>query len=221
MHKDENGNTFSTKGWSVRHKIVSYETCSRNGQPFEEMISVLGIPSSNAPLCSEQLKKKPILHYAKTVLGWEKWSFHVAIGIRADEKARFKEKDDDQLIFQPMATVFPIDKTYPIEWFKQQPFDLMIHPDDGNCNDCWKKDLPRLCRNMNRDPKGFLWWERMVDTYGHLNPRNVPQQPPFQFYRGQLSVQEIRELAPLPQAELKAMMKKRKISPCTESCEAF
>jgi hypothetical protein len=221
MHKDEHGNTFSPKGWQVKSKVVTYETASRKGEPFEEMISVLGIPSTSAAFCSPQLKKKAILHYVEKVVGWEKWSYHVAIGIRADEPDRQKEKDRDQYILQPLAKLFPVDKSWILNWWNQQSFDLDIHPDDGNCDACWKKDLPRHCRIMLRSPQTFDWWEDMTAKYGHLNPRNLKLKPPYNFFRGNLSVQDIRELAPLPQEEIKRRMKQRKISACNESCEAF
>lgn len=221
MHKDENGNTFSPKGWAVRSKVVTYETASRNGEPFEEMISVLGIPSASASFCSPQLKKKAIRDYVERVLGWKKWSYQVAIGIRDDEPDRQKERDADQNIMQPLAKLFPVGKPWILDWWTQQPFDLDIHADDGNCDACWKKDLPRHCRIMIRSPKTFDWWENMVKLYGHLNPRNMKLKPPYQFYRGNLSVQEIRALAPLPQEEIKRRMKRKKLSPCSESCEAW
>ena len=78
IYKDANGFPFTKKGWGVKHKIVTFETASRNGQPFEELISVLGIPSSNVPFCSFQLKRKPIEHYMKTI-GWKKYKIAIAI----------------------------------------------------------------------------------------------------------------------------------------------
>jgi hypothetical protein len=62
--------------------LVSYETASRNGEPFEAMIQKIGIPFQFAPSCSNQLKTEAIKDYLKS-LGWKK--YHTALGIRFDE----------------------------------------------------------------------------------------------------------------------------------------
>src|SRR5271157_4310777 len=54
------------KWWGVNHKIVDFKTASRKGEPFEEMISKLGIPTTNAPFCSDQLKRKAIESFLKS-----------------------------------------------------------------------------------------------------------------------------------------------------------
>jgi 3'-phosphoadenosine 5'-phosphosulfate sulfotransferase (PAPS reductase)/FAD synthetase len=64
---DSEGIPLSKKGYKVGHKIVTYETASRNGEPFEEMISMLGVPASGAPFCSNQLKTFPINSYMKSI----------------------------------------------------------------------------------------------------------------------------------------------------------
>ena len=101
------------KGWAVTHKIVNYETASRNGEPFEEMISKLGIPCSEAPFCSDQLKRKAIESYCRSI-GWENDSYEVAIGIRADEPKRYLTKQRKRIIkknrFLPLVDLFPVDK---------------------------------------------------------------------------------------------------------------
>jgi len=132
------------KGWSVEHKVVTYETASRNGEPFEALISRLGIPSENAPFCSYQLKRLPIESYCKSI-GFTK--FHKAIGIRIDEPIRLDKDWKKKKIFYPLAGINPTKKRDIVLWWKKQSFDLRIHNDEGNCDNCWKKDFPRLARN--------------------------------------------------------------------------
>lgn len=217
--KDENGIPFSEKGWSVHHKVVIYETASRNGEPFEEMISVLGIPSTNAPFCSVQLKRKAIESYARSI-GWE--GHYTAIGLRVDEAVERMNKNYHALkIIYPFIHLKPTVKRQISEWWGKQSFDLDIDPDEGNCDGCWKKDELRLVRLAVKKPQIFNWWELMVEKYGHLNPREVDQQPPFQFYRGQKSVLDIRKLADMSQAELKQLTLFEPLDGCAESCEVY
>jgi len=220
MCKDENGVPFSEKGWSVRHKIVTYETASRNGEPFEEMISVLGIPSTEAPFCSPQLKKKAIESYANEIWGGEKYK--VAIGIRHDEPQRINENYLNLGILYPLATLNPVTKRMIKEWWDKQTFDLTIHPDDGNCDGCWKKSFVVLTRIMIRKPSVFDWWDEMSVKYGYYNPREIEYAGArFNFYRGNKSVLDIKKLAELSQAELKQLTMFDPIDGCSESCEVF
>lgn len=218
--KDENGVPYSEKGWSVKHRIVTYETASRNGEPFEEMISMLGIPSTETPFCSYQLKRLAIESYADSI-GWK--DYKVAIGIRADEPKRLVKYKEDTHTFLPLATINPKFRIEIIIWWMQQDFDLDIHPDDGNCDNCWKKDFPRLARNYTRKPKSFEWWIDMENKYGMLNPRPKENfKPPFNFYRGNKSTFDIINMAKLNQAQLKQIsMFDEDDSGCSESCEVF
>jgi len=216
--KDENGNTFSQKGWKVSHKIVNFETASRNGEPFEEMISILGIPRTQEPYCSRQLKVSAMQSYLKSI-GWN--DYHTAIGIRFDELRRLSSNSVQQKIIYPFAEIFPVTKSMVSEWWQKQPFNLEIHPDEGNCVNCWKKDFPRLARNMLRNPKSFEWWTEMENKYGHFNPRNVTLKPPFNFFRNNKSTVDIKKMAEMSQAELKQLSMFDPLDGCQESCEAF
>lgn len=201
------------KKYSVSHRIVTYETASRNGEPFEDMIKSIGIPSTNTPFCSYQLKRKAIESYAKSI-GWKNYRF--AIGVRIDESKRL---NDDPKLFYPLVSEIAMNKRMISEWWQKQSFDLNIHPDEGNCDNCWKKDYPRLVRNMIRNPESYNWWEQMETKYGNIKHRDNDTEPPYYFYRGQKSVMDIRKLALLSQAELKQLTMFDALDGCSESCE--
>lgn len=205
------------KGWAVSHKEVIYETASRNGEPFELMISKLGIPRQDEPFCSKQLKTLAIESYLKSI-GWN--DYYRAIGIRVDENRIVDDYKQKKYIY-PLVHLNPVNKRQISEWWMKQHFDLNIHPDDGNCNNCWKKDFPRLVRNMVRNPKSFEWWSEMELKYSFYNPRNNTLNPPFNFYRGNKSVLDIKKMAEMSQAELKQLSMFETLDGCNESCEAF
>lgn len=217
------------KWWGVKHKIVDYFTASRgkkliNGEfemtPFELIISKLGIPTSNAPFCSDQLKKKAINSYMRSI----KWrGFYKAIGIRTDELDRINENYKKLKIFYPLAFLKPTTKKQIKGWWKMQSFDLQVHEDSGNCDNCWKKDMPRLIRNAERIPESFDWWQNMTDKYGHIQNRKgtIKLKPPFNFYRGNLSPKDIKSFIGMDKTEIKKMVETKKLNNCTESCEAY
>lgn len=185
MHKDPvTGKSFSKKGWSVKAKIVTYENASRKGEPYEEMISVLGIPSSSAPFCSPQLKREAIKSYAKHQLGWK--DYYVAIGIRKDEPKRLKKSKKQKVIYF-LNEINPTVKSEIFSFFDSNIFDLDIHGDDGNCDNCWKKGILVLVRNIVRNPESFEWWQSMTDKYGYFDPRKLNIAQSFNFYMGGIS----------------------------------
>lgn len=220
VYKDEKGDTFSEKGWSVRHKAVSFESASRNGEPFEEMISVLGIPSSSSPFCSDQLKRKVIESYLSSI-GWI--GYYKAIGIRIDEVDRCNENFRELKITYTLIKDNPKTKIEIVLWWEKQPFDLDIDFDFGNCDCCWKKDIERLVRIGKKSPKSFDWWQKMTDTYGYMKPREGMQNmtPPFNFYRGNKSPKDILALSKLSPTQLTFLAEDEGLNGCSESCEAF
>lgn len=182
------------------------------------MISVLGIPSTNAPFCSPQLKRKAIESYLKSI-GWK--DYYKAIGLRIEEKVRMDAKFIKKKILYPFITLNPQNKKSVNAWWDHNDFNLENDIDLGNCDNCWKKDLPRLCRNARNYSDTFDWWKRMVELYGHLNPRNTNLKPPFNFYRGNLSVDDIFIISKLKDRQIEIFAFKENMPRCTESCEAY
>jgi len=221
-HLDDSGNRYSEKGWGVGHRVVDFETASRKGEPFEEMTSVLGIPTTNAPFCSDQLKRKAIESYLKSI-NWKPSSFYKAIGIRSDEVDRVNENFRKLKIIYVLVSDNPKTELEIQIWWHQQNFDLEIDKDFGNCDNCWKKDLLRLCRNARKDESSFDWWQKTTDTYGQevMRPSQEGMTPPFNFYRGNLSPKDIIEISKFPDNEISAKAKTWKLDGCSESCEAY
>lgn len=223
------GKTIGGGWWGVTHKIVDYFTASRAAElidgtfsptPFEEIIKHLGIPTTNAPFCSDQLKSKAIKSYMKSI-GWR--CYYTAIGIRSDEVDRVGSNYVKERLIYPLISIRPTTKVDIINWWINKPFDLTIHEDEGNCINCWKKDMKRLVRNAKRNPLSFRWWQYITDKYGHIQTRKSISKlkPPFNFYRGNLSPNDIFKLAGLDEDQLDELTKNEKLNGCSESCEAF
>lgn len=146
-------------------------------------------------------------------------SYYIAIGIRIDEQKRINKNHVKNKIMYPLVHINPVRKIDIKNWWDKQSFDLNIHPDDGNCDACWKKSFPTLARLMNRTPSSFDWWQEMTDKYSNFNPRNLEMNQSF--YRGGKSILDIKTMADMSQAELKQLTMFDKLDGCAESCEVF
>lgn len=172
-------------------KIVNFQTASRNGEPFEEVIKKYGIPNQNFPHCTRELKQRPIAAYAKAI-GWK--DYYLAIGIRSDEMDRQNAKKVENRIVYPLITDIPMTKPKINFFWKMQPFRLRLKGYQGNCITCWKKSDSKLFQLANENEGSFLFFGKMELRYGRYIPESRAGKEielPINFFRKNRSVQDI------------------------------
>lgn len=217
-------------------KVVTYETASRNGEPFEAVIQKFGLPNQNNASCSRDLKRTPIESYFKKQLGIKR--FKTAIGIRADEPRRINwEQAKKNNIIYPLVSMIRTTKSDINKYWAAMPFDLELKSYEGNCDLCWKKSFRKLMTISIEHPELTDWWKDMEHQYenkvGEARLANPNVKLPLRMYRNNMSIEEIKEEAKFP---FDLAIDESKITDnqlslwdahmdssdgCTESCEVF
>jgi hypothetical protein len=196
------------------HKIVSFETASRKGEPFESMIAKYGIPNKSYPHCNRELKLNPMRSYIVSI-GWHQAK--VAVGIRADEPKRLRAGAEADGIIYPFAHLWPTDKQDVLSWWEDQPFDLELEEREGNCVWCWKKSDRKHFANIASNPGWYDFPRRMEQFYGNARAERGDQV----FFRGAFSTDGLFRKAELSNADPRALPSDETSGGCSESCEAF
>ena len=151
-----------------RFEIVSHNSASRNGEPFEAIIRRRGfLPNRVNRFCSIEMKVHTARRYLVD-LGWQEWTN--ATGIRADEKGRIRDesvkvKGTRHWPWQPLAKA-GIQKSDISEFWHRQPFDLRLPNYKGkcwlgNCDGCFLKSEANQTALAREYPERHAWWERM------------------------------------------------------------
>lgn len=155
------------QGRGVTHKIVSYETAARDGEPFEAYIAKYGIPNQTTPQCTARLKTGPIESYLKGLgfIRGKSINYDTAIGIRADELDRISRRRVQERFIYPLADL-GWTKQMVVERMRQFEWDLNIPEHLGNCTWCWKKSLRKHLTLAQEHPHVFDFPRRMEEKYG-------------------------------------------------------
>jgi hypothetical protein len=175
-------------------KIVDFKTASRNGEPFEWLISSGGLVNQNRPKCTNILKTIPLEKYTKS-LGWKK--YYTALGIRTDEPQRLNREraKKERLIY--FADIVSVSKSDVNLFWSKQSFDLNLKSYEGNCDLCFKKGLRKLMTITKENPKLADWWREMEIKYGNFIPEryqhNEKLKAPLRFFRDNMTIDEIIE----------------------------
>lgn len=148
--------------------VVTSETASRNGEPFEHVINQRSgtLPNPISRYCSSELKTRTLHRYLRS-LGWTDWE--TMIGIRADEprrvaKFRFNPHPEtkDEYVRIPLADAFVTAQDVGLFW-QRQSFDLEL-PNNagktmhGNCDLCFLKPASQVQSLIAERPERATWW---------------------------------------------------------------
>lgn len=211
-------------------KLVSYQTASRDGGPYEAMISKHGIPNVTSPFCTRELKERPIEKYAKSI-GWE--DYYTAIGIRKDELDRMSSKFRERQFIYPLVSMRPMSKPMINFWWSQQDFRLYLKGWQGNCKWCWKKFEEKLYMIANETPEAFEFPRKMEKLYENYVPQSRIEsqrkkgkevETPIRFFRGKRTVDDIMSAAKTNRKPVRDDSKDYNYQTSlmdTESCELY
>lgn len=164
------GVTSPKHGVGMRYRIVNFETASRNSEPFEQFVSVEGIPNMSRQKCSDYLKTQTIRCWMRdNGLARRGWSAKTALGMRADEPERAgldKASTKRFNLVYPLCHWGSFDKQDVNEFWDAMPFKLNIPPHYGNCLTCFKKSDAKLFLIAHEHPEWFSWNRDMETRYG-------------------------------------------------------
>jgi 3'-phosphoadenosine 5'-phosphosulfate sulfotransferase (PAPS reductase)/FAD synthetase len=150
-----------------RFEVKSFETASRNGEPFEALIRKRNyLPNPVTRFCTIDLKIRPIGRYllslgmAETKTEAENMSM---IGMRADEQRRAAKIADKSRIPLVKAGVTKQDVG---DFWRAQPFDLELPNMNGvtmhgNCDLCFLKGGAQILSLVQEKPERAVWWAKM------------------------------------------------------------
>ena len=151
-----------------KFKVVNFQTASRNGEPFVELIKARKmLPNVRARFCTAELKIRVMSKYIKSI-GWGDYANF--IGIRADEPRRVAKMKPDSAkedTLMPLA-VDVISKGDVLNYWQNNDFDLQLpivngETIGGNCDLCFLKSMPKIMTLIKQDPRKAVWWAKQEE----------------------------------------------------------
>jgi hypothetical protein len=171
-----------------RFRVVSYETASRNGEPFSALIAKRNyLPNPIARFCTSDLKVKPMQAFMRS-MGLSE--FTTVIGLRADEQRRVSKLrgDAERDLEMPLADA-GIVASDVLSYWAGSPFDLCLPDNDpafGNCDLCFLKGRGRIERVLTAQPKLGDWW---IEQEAKIGSSFRSDRPTYAQMRVQVTIQ--------------------------------
>ena len=155
-----------------RNKLVNFETASRNGEPFEQLIKRKNmLPNPVMRICTAELKMAVINRHMRS-FGYKEWSN--VVGLRYDEPRRVanqrRANESGKNKYFNYAPLFDDKKTVNdvAEFWKKSNFDLNLPNHGGktlvgNCDLCFLKGTQTKVQIIKEKPELAKWWIDMED----------------------------------------------------------
>jgi 3'-phosphoadenosine 5'-phosphosulfate sulfotransferase (PAPS reductase)/FAD synthetase len=156
------------------YERVSYDTASRDGEPFEALIRKRRyLPNPVTRFCTSELKIRTMHKYLRS-LGWhdDDDGWDQLIGIRADEPRRVAKirargtssETSKEIMCLPLAEA-GITKHDVGAFWRAQPFDLELANIKGttpwgNCDLCYLKGPRQVMSMIRLEPQRAVWWAK-------------------------------------------------------------
>jgi 3'-phosphoadenosine 5'-phosphosulfate sulfotransferase (PAPS reductase)/FAD synthetase len=178
-----------------RFKVVTFETASRNGEPFFASIDQNGkpyLPNPVARICTVNMKIRVIHHYVQS-LGIKHNETSDWVGIRADEMRRAAKIDRSRT---PLVAAGVTKETVSQFW-KAQAFDLGLPNMNGvtmhgNCDLCFLKPTHQIISLIREKPERADWWIAMEN---HAQSSNKTYGDGAKFRKDRPSYAELKKFA--------------------------
>lgn len=176
------------------YRKVEPGSASRDGEPFHNLIDMMGLPNQSTRMCTSEMKIR-VAKKAMIDLGYETWDN--IVGLRADEPSRVAKRRGNSgnrwTDVMPLAEAGIANEDVLAFW-ERQSFDLDLPIDEngatvgGNCDLCFLKAQAKKLRLIRDDPRSVAWWTDQEgrteqtfrphgDTYARLHLRALDQSP--------------------------------------------
>ena len=155
-------------------KIVNYETASRKGEPFAQLIEDRNcLPNPMMRFCTGELKVLTIDRYMKSI-GVN--DYLTAIGIRADEPRRVTKMNAKENYHCPLA-IAGVTKPNVRSFWDSMPWDLETPSEYySNCDLCYLKSHA-IKLSLIRDGINPDWW---IGQESKIKRRFRNEEPDYQ-----------------------------------------
>ena len=157
-----------------RTKEVTYETASRDGEPFEALIGRRSyLPNPVARFCTAELKIRRMKDFMWKMKGYKHWDN--VLGLRYDEPRRVSSSRNasDRERWGNLMPMYDAKHTVKdvLEFWQKANFDLTLPSIDGqtlagNCDLCFLKGRKTLTKLIKERPDLTTWWIAQENRIG-------------------------------------------------------